>query len=78
MRAGPLNKDDDFTELADLDGLVNSARVQAGYTSNATSVGSFVAFSGTFGEEPWPPGTSTLPLREMNWTYPVAPPNLAG
>ncbi len=50
MVAGPLNKDDDFTELADLDGLVNSARVQAGYTSNATNVGSYFAFTGTFSQ----------------------------
>lgn len=50
MFAGPFSKDDDFTELADLDGLVNSARVQASYTSNATSVGSYIAFSGTFSQ----------------------------
>lgn len=50
MLAGPLNKDDDFTELADLDGLVNSARVQGSYSSNATSVGSYVAFTGTFSQ----------------------------
>jgi hypothetical protein len=69
MFAGPLNKDDDFTELADLDGLVNSARVQAGYTSNATSVGSFVAFSGTFSQ----PGfayrdTATFTTRSVGHT----------
>ncbi|MGH7655590.1 MAG: hypothetical protein ACREN6_13095 [Gemmatimonadaceae bacterium] len=50
MLAGPLNKSDDFTELADLDGLVNSARVQGSYTTNATSVGSYVAFTGTFSQ----------------------------
>jgi hypothetical protein len=50
MIAGPLNKDDDFTELADLDGLVNSARVQGSYTTNATSVGSYLAFSGMFSQ----------------------------
>ncbi|MFI5231583.1 MAG: hypothetical protein ACHQSE_03620 [Gemmatimonadales bacterium] len=50
MIAGPLNKTDDFTELADLDGLVNSARVQGSYTTNATSVGSYVAFTGTFSQ----------------------------
>ncbi|HEY2849201.1 MAG TPA: hypothetical protein VGI97_04945 [Gemmatimonadaceae bacterium] len=50
MFAGPLNKNDDFTELADLDGLVNSARVQASYTTNATSVGTFAAFSATFSQ----------------------------
>lgn len=50
MFAGPLNKDDDFTELADLDGLVNSARVQANYATNATNTGSYVALSGTFSQ----------------------------
>jgi hypothetical protein len=50
MFAGPLNKDDDFTELADLDGLVNSARVQASFTSNSTNVGSYFAFTGTFSQ----------------------------
>lgn len=50
MVAGPLNKDGDFTELADLDGLVNSARVQGSYTTNSTSVGSYVAFTGTFSQ----------------------------
>ncbi len=50
MFAGPLNKDNDFTELADLDGLVNSARVQGSYTTNATSVGTYVAFTGTFSQ----------------------------
>ena len=69
MFAGPLNKDDDFTELADLDGLVNSARVQAGYTSNATSTGSYIAFSGTFSQ----PGfayrdTATFTTRSVGHT----------
>ena len=50
MLAGPFNKDDDFTELADLDGLVNSARVQASWTSNATNAGSYFAASGTFSQ----------------------------
>jgi hypothetical protein len=50
MIAGPLDKEDDFTELADLDGLVRSARVQGSYTTNATSVGSYVAFTGTFSQ----------------------------
>jgi len=50
MIAGPLNKDADFTELADLDGLVNSARVQASYTTNATSTGAYAAFTGTFSQ----------------------------
>ena len=50
MFAGPFNKDDDFTELADLDGLVNSARAQGSYTTNATSVGSYVAFNGAFSQ----------------------------
>jgi hypothetical protein len=48
--AGPLNSGDDFSELADLDGLVGSARVQGSYTSNATSVGSFYALSATFSQ----------------------------
>lgn len=50
MFGGPFNKDSDFTELADLDGLVNSARVQGSYTTNATSVGPYVAFNGTFSQ----------------------------
>jgi hypothetical protein len=50
MFAGPFNKNDDFTELADLDGLMNSARVQGSYTSNATNVGPYIAFSGTFSQ----------------------------
>lgn len=50
MLAGPLNKDDDFTELADLNGLVNSARVEANWSNNTTSVGSYVALSGTFSQ----------------------------
>lgn len=50
MFAGPLNTGDDFTELADLDGLVGSARVQGSYTSNGTSVGSFYSVAGTFSQ----------------------------
>lgn len=50
MFAGPLNASDDFTELADLDGLIGSARVQASWTSNATSAGSFASFAGTFSQ----------------------------
>jgi hypothetical protein len=50
MFAGPFNTGDDFTELADLGGLVGSARVQGSFTSNATSVGSFYAISGTFAQ----------------------------
>jgi hypothetical protein len=49
MVAGPFNKDNKFTRLADLDGLVGTTRVQASYTSNATNVGSFYSFAGTFG-----------------------------
>jgi len=45
--AGPLNSGDDFTELADLDGLVGSARAVAAYTTNATSIGSFYSFAAT-------------------------------
>ena len=43
--AGPLNTDDEFTELADLDGLVGTARVQASYTSNSTTIGSYDSVS---------------------------------
>jgi hypothetical protein len=50
MLAGPLNKDDAFTRLGDLDGLVGSARVQATYTTNVTTVGSFYSFSGTLSQ----------------------------
>ncbi len=48
--AGPLNTSDDFTELADLDGLVGSARVQGSWTNNSTSPGAFYSFSGTFSD----------------------------
>ncbi|MFI5245718.1 MAG: hypothetical protein ACHQQR_10860, partial [Gemmatimonadales bacterium] len=48
MVAGPLNKTNEFTRLADLDGLVGTARVQASYASNATNVGAFYSFTGTF------------------------------
>ncbi len=50
MLAGPLNKDDPFTRLGDLDGLVGSARVQAAYTTNTITVGSFYSFSGTLSQ----------------------------
>jgi hypothetical protein len=50
MLAGPLNKDDPFTRLGDLDGLVGSARVQATYTTNTTTVGAFYLFSGTLSQ----------------------------
>ncbi len=50
MFAGPLNTGADFTELADLDGLVGSARVQGSYATNVTSVGSFFAVTGTFAQ----------------------------
>ncbi len=50
MLAGPLNKDDPFTRLGDLDGLVGSARVQATYTTNTTTAGSFYSFSGTLSQ----------------------------
>jgi hypothetical protein len=46
--AGPLNTGDDFTELADLHGLVGSARVEANYSSNIAKTGSFMSFTGTF------------------------------
>jgi hypothetical protein len=48
MVAGPFNTSNAFTRLADLDGLVGTARVQASYTSNATDVGFFYSFAGTF------------------------------
>jgi hypothetical protein len=50
MFAGPFNKNNEFTRLADLDGLVGTARVQANYTTNATSVGPYYSFAGTFGQ----------------------------
>jgi hypothetical protein len=50
MLAGPLNKDDPFTRLGDLDGLAGSARVQATFTTNTTTVGSFYSFSGTLSQ----------------------------
>jgi hypothetical protein len=50
MFAGRLNTSDEFTELADLDGLAGSARVQASWSSNAISVGSFYSFAGTFSQ----------------------------
>ena len=45
--AGPLNSSDDFTELADLSGLVGSARVEAAWTSR-TKAGPVYSFSGKF------------------------------
>jgi hypothetical protein len=50
MFAGPFNKDDDFSELADLYGLAGTARVQGSYTTNITSTGSFYSLSGTFSQ----------------------------
>jgi hypothetical protein len=46
--AGPLSSSDEFRELADLDGLTGSSRVQAAWTTNATSVGAFESFSATY------------------------------
>jgi hypothetical protein len=48
--AGPFNSGNEFTRLADLDGLFGSARVQGSYTSNATGAGAFYSFTGTFSE----------------------------
>ncbi len=48
--AGPLDTGDDFTELADLGGLVGSARVQGSWTNNMTSPGTFYSLSGTFSD----------------------------
>jgi hypothetical protein len=50
MLAGPLNSGDDFTELANLDGLVGSARVQFSYTTSATAVGSAYSIAATFAQ----------------------------
>jgi hypothetical protein len=50
MLAGPFNSGNEFTRLADLDGLFGSARVQGNYTSNATGAGTFYSFTGTFSE----------------------------
>jgi hypothetical protein len=50
MFAGPLNSGDDFTELANLDGLVGSARVQLSYTTLATAVGAAYSITATFSE----------------------------
>ncbi len=50
MLAGPLNSGDDFTELANLDGLVGSARVQLSYTTAATALGSTYSLSAMFSE----------------------------
>jgi hypothetical protein len=50
MLAGPFNSGNEFTRLADLDGLFGSARVQGSYTSNATGAGAFYSFTGTFSE----------------------------
>jgi hypothetical protein len=69
MLAGPLNKDDDFTELADLYGLVGSARVQGSYTTNVTSAGSFYSFSGTFSQPSYAyRDTATLVRRSVSHT----------
>jgi hypothetical protein len=50
MFAGPLNSGDDFTELANLDGLVGSARAQLSYTTSATAVGAAYSVTATFSE----------------------------
>jgi hypothetical protein len=50
MLAGPFNSGNEFTRLADLDGLFGSARVQGSYTSNATGAGTFYSFTGTFSQ----------------------------
>ncbi|HEV8411404.1 MAG TPA: hypothetical protein VGQ30_12905 [Gemmatimonadaceae bacterium] len=48
--AGPLNTNDDFTELADLGGLVGSARVEGSWTNNSTSPGAFYSLAGAFSD----------------------------
>jgi len=50
MFAGPLNTGDDFTELANLDGLAGSARVQLSYSTSATAPGTAYSVSATFSE----------------------------
>lgn len=50
MFAGPLNSGDDFTELANLDGLVGSARVQLSYTTSATAIGWAYSIAATFSQ----------------------------
>jgi hypothetical protein len=50
MFAGPLNSGDDFTELANLDGLVGSARLQLSYTTSATAVGAAYSIAATFSQ----------------------------
>ena len=46
--AGPLSSSDEFSELADLDGLTGSSRVQGSWTTNATAVGAYESFAATF------------------------------
>jgi hypothetical protein len=48
MFAGPLSSSDEFSELADLDGLTGSARVQAAVTTNATGAGAYESFAATY------------------------------
>ena len=50
MFAGPLNSGDDFTELANLDGLAGSARVQLSYTTSATAVGWAYSIAATYSQ----------------------------
>lgn len=50
MLAGPLNSGDDFTELANLDGLVGSARAQLSYTTSTTAVGFAYSITATFSD----------------------------
>jgi hypothetical protein len=50
MLAGPLNTGDDFTELADLNGLVGSARAQFSYTTSAASPGTAYSITATFSD----------------------------
>ena len=48
--AGPLSATDSSAELADLNGLVGTARATMTWTTNSTQLGAFYSFSGTYGE----------------------------
>ena len=48
--AGPLSASDSSAELADLSGLVGTARGTLSWTTNSTQPGAFYSFSGTYAE----------------------------
>ena len=58
--AGPLSTSDEFTELADLDGLTGSSRVQAAFTTNSTGVGMYESFAATYGHPSFAYRDSTM------------------